>query len=104
MNNTKRKKASQYAQDYRVIISQIDKIFKLIKIDIIIEYSEAKVWNNEDFKYNRGGFLMKEYNMKSKEIRLAMNPNEIINMVPYIRNYALLVDNIQYHRGIKETI
>ena len=47
---------------------------------------------------------MKEWNIKSKEIRLEMNSNEIINIVPYIRNYAVLVNNIQCNRGIKEII
>ena len=47
---------------------------------------------------------MKECDIKSKEIRLVLNPNEIINMVPYIRSYILLVDNIQCDKRIKEKI
>ena len=47
---------------------------------------------------------MKESNTKLKEIRLTINPNKIINIIPYVRNYAVLVNNIQHNRGIKEII
>jgi len=64
----------------------------------------VKVWANKDFKHNRDGFLMREINTKSKEIRLTIELNEVINNIPHIWNYAVLVNNIQYDRGIKEIV
>ena len=44
---------------------------------------------------------MRESNTKSKEIRLIIDPNKVINIVPRIRNCTVLVDDIQYDKGIK---
>jgi len=62
-------KLSQYVQDCRAIKSRFDKIKKKLDIDIIVKYSSKEIKEKEEFKDNRGKFLILECDTQSKLIR-----------------------------------
>ena len=50
--------------DCSAICSRIEEILDQIKVKVVFEYSSKKL--NEEFRYNRGIYLIKICNKKSK--------------------------------------
>ena len=61
------KKASACADDCRVIHSRIDKTLENVPVEVVFECSNDKIRRGEEFKDNRGGFLVRYCDKKSKE-------------------------------------
>ena len=75
--------------DYGAIHSRIEKKFRKLKAELLLEYSRRKLKINEEWKYNRRAHLMKLYNEKSKEMRKKSNEFGIICIIKYFGNYII---------------
>ena len=76
-------------------------------LDIIIEmkYSSKEIKENEQFKDNRGGYLMLECDTQSKLIRRSIESEQnLVQKVKYVGNHILFVEGVPCNRGIKEMI
>ena len=82
-------KPSQYIFDYRVINSRIGEIFKELKVEVIVEYSESKPIVNEEYRHNRGAHLMKICDKQSKEIWKKSYEFWLIHNIKSLENYAI---------------
>ena len=99
------KKASEFTKDCGAIRCRFEEIKNKSDISIIVKYSSKKTKGSEEFKDNRGGFLMLECDEQSKLIRKRMETTNEENVnVKFLGNHAVSVNNVPCDRGIKEMI
>ena len=99
------KKASEFTKDCGAIRCRFEEIKNKSDNSIIVKYSSKKMKGSEEFKDNRGEFLMLECDEQSKLIRKRMEKTNEENVnVKFLGNHAVSVNNVPCDRGIKEMI
>ena len=99
------KKASFFVKDCGAIRSRFIEIKEKLEISIEIKYSSKETKCLEEFKDNRGRFLMLECDTQSKLIRKRMEEVNDDNVyMTYLGNYVITVNDIPCDRGVKEMI
>ena len=89
------KKASEFAKDYGAIRCRFEEIKNKLDITIIVKYSSKETKCSEEFKDNRGGFLMLECDEQLKLIRKRMETmNEENVNVKFLGNHTVSVNNV----------
>ena len=90
-------KASVFAGDCGAIRSRFLQIKEKLDISIVIKYSSKETKISEQFKDNRGGFLMTEYDVQSKLIRKRIeNEEQDNNDITWVGNQSIVVNNTPY--------
>ena len=103
--NSNCKKASIFSGDCGAIRSRFLQIKEKLEITIVVKFSNKETKILEQFKDNRGGFLIKECDVQSKLIRKRMeNEEQDNNDITWVGNQSLVVNNTPCDRGIKELI
>ena len=98
-------KPSQHTQDCSAIKSRYDQIKKELSIEIEIKHASNKIEEGAKYEQNKGGHLMKECDVNSKEIRRSLeNETGDVSTVNCVGNNALIVNGVPCDRSIKETV
>jgi len=73
-----------------------------MKIEVVFKYSSKNPNANEEFRHNRGAYLIKTYNEKSKEI-WKMSEDQVWNHnLKYFGNYSTKCKGNLCDRWVKE--
>jgi len=96
------KKVSISAEDCGTICSRIDKILNSILADFVFEYGSSKTRSGKSFEDNRGGYLVRYCDKKSKERR--KDTERIDDNVVNIRKCVMLVNGIPCDRNMREIV
>ena len=82
-------KPNWYVFNCGAICSRIEEIFRKLKVKLIVKYSGRKPKINEEYKYNRGAYLIKIYDKKLKETWKKSHEFGLMCNIKYFQNYTI---------------